>query len=190
MQKNIQRLLPIMALTVLSLGASGGDTIYKCKNPHGDLLYQKSPCREDVQTVTSWMPKAAKVQAPAPEPEKKDKHEFVIKQHSNGSYLMEGSVNGKPLTFVVDTGASFVSIPGAMAREAGISCQDDLAMQTANGSTTVCSGTIKKLNFGPFFTKDVIAVIAPNLHQPLLGMNVLQQLKIAQEKGEMRLSLR
>ena len=38
--------------------------------------------------------------------------------------------------------------------------------------------------------KDVMAVIAPNLSQPLLGMNVLQQLKIAQEKGEMRLSTR
>ena len=63
-------------------------------------------------------------------------------------------------------------------------------MQTANGSIKGCSTTIKKLNFGPFVIKDVMAVIAPNLSQPLLGMNVLQQLKIAQEKGEMRLSTR
>lgn len=190
MQKNIPQLLSIIALTVLSLGASGGDTIYKCQNPQGDLLYQKSPCKENVQTVTSWMAKTAKARAPAPEPETKAKREFIIKQHGNGSYFMEGSVNGKPLTFVVDTGASFVSIPGAIAREAGISCQDNVAMQTANGSTNACSGIIKKLNFGPFFTKDVMVMIAPNLHQPLLGMNVLQQIKIAQEKGEMRLSLR
>jgi clan AA aspartic protease (TIGR02281 family) len=63
-------------------------------------------------------------------------------------------------------------------------------MQTANGTTDACSTTIEKLNFGPFEIKDVMAVIAPNLTQPLLGMNVLQQLKIAQDKGEMRLSTR
>jgi clan AA aspartic protease (TIGR02281 family) len=63
-------------------------------------------------------------------------------------------------------------------------------MQTANGSIEGCKTTIQKLNFGPFFINDVIAVIAPNLTQPLLGMNVLQQLKIEQEQGEMRLSMR
>jgi predicted aspartyl protease len=33
-------------------------------------------------------------------------------------------------------------------------------------------------------------VIAPNLSQPLLGMNVLQQLRIEQNDGEMRISVR
>ncbi len=91
---------------------------------------------------------------------------------------------------MIDTGASFVALPSSVAHEAQIYCKDKFDMQSANGSTNVCSTTIQKLNFGPFFAKDVMAVIAPNLRQPLLGMNVLQQLKIAQEKGEMRLSTR
>ena len=188
MQKNIMQLLSVMALTSLSLGV-WGDTIYKCKNQQGDLLYQKSPCKESVQTISSWTA-AAKVQAPAQKPEKKVKDEFIIKQNSNGYYLLEGAVNDKALTFVIDTGASFVSLPRSFAQGAGIYCKDKINMQTANGSIKGCSTFIKKLNFGPFFVNDVMAVIAPNLSQPLLGMNVLQHLKMAQEKGEMRLSTR
>jgi len=189
MQKNIMQWVSLTALTALSLNV-WGDTIYKCKNQQGQLLYQKSPCKEDVQTISSWTAAAAKVQPPAPEPKKKENSEFIIKQSPNGYYFVDGAINGKALNFVIDTGASFVSLPDSVAREARISCKNKMDMQTANGSTDACSTTIQKLNFGPFEIKNVMAVIAPNLKQPLLGMNVLQQLKIAQEKGEMRLSTR
>jgi clan AA aspartic protease (TIGR02281 family) len=187
MQKNIMQLLSLTALTLLSLSV-WGDTIFKCKNRQGDLLYQKSPCKENVQTISSWTAAAAKVQAPASEPEKKKKDEFIIKQSHNGSYFLEGAVNDKALTFVIDTGASFVSLPRSVAHEAQIYCKDKVDMQTADGPINACSATIKKLNFGPYEIKNVIAVIAPKLSQPLLGMNVLQQFKMAQENGEMRLS--
>ncbi|MDD1628965.1 MAG: TIGR02281 family clan AA aspartic protease [Methylococcaceae bacterium] len=188
MPKNIMQMLSLTALTTLSLSVCG-DTIYKCKNQQGSLLYQKSPCKENAQTISSWTA-AAKVKPPADESEKKNKAEFIIKQNQNGYYFLDGAINGKALTFVIDTGASFVSLPDSVAREALIFCKNKVDMQTANGTTDACSTTIEKLNFGPFEIKDVMAVIAPNLTQPLLGMNVLQQLKIAQEKGEMRLSTR
>ena len=188
MRKNIMQFLSVTALITLSLSVLG-DTIFKCKNQQGNLIYQKSPCKENVQTISSWTA-ASKVQPPAPKPEKKNNTEFIIKQNINGAYLMEGAVNGKALNFVIDTGASFVSLPSSIAHEARIYCKDKVDIQTANGSIKGCSINIQKLNFGPFFIKDVRAVIAPNLSQPLLGMNVLQQLKIAQDKGEMRLSMR
>jgi clan AA aspartic protease (TIGR02281 family) len=188
MNKNIMQLLSITGLITLSLSV-WGDTIYKCKNQQGGLLYQKSPCKENVHSISSWTT-SAKVQPPAAlEPEKKNK-EFIIKQNPNGYYFLDGAINGKTLTFVIDTGASFVSLPRSVAQGARISCKDKVDMQTANGSIKGCTTTIKKLNFGPFVIKDAMAVIAPNLSQPLLGMNVLQQLKMAQEKGEMRLSTR
>jgi clan AA aspartic protease (TIGR02281 family) len=189
MRKNILELMSVMALTTLSLNV-WSDTIYKCKDQQGNLFYQKSQCKKNVQTISSWTVTAAKVLAPAPEPEKKNKSEFIIKQDPNGYYIVDGAINSKALTFVIDTGASFVSLPASVAREAGIYCKDEVDMQTANGSITGCRATIQKLNFGPFFINDVIAVLVPNLSQPLLGMNVLQLLKMAQEKGEMRLSSR
>lgn len=182
------QLLSIITLITLSLSV-WGETIYKCKNRQGDLLYQKAPCKENVETISSWTA-AARVQPPVQKTEKKVIDEFIIKQNSNGYYFLEGAVNDKALTFVIDTGASFVSLPRSFANEAGIFCKDKIDMQTANGAIKGCSTSIKKLNFGPFLVKDVMAVIAPKLSQPLLGMNVLQQLKMAQEKGEMRLSTR
>jgi aspartyl protease family protein len=63
-------------------------------------------------------------------------------------------------------------------------------MQTGNGQTQVCGTTIHKLRFGHFTLHDVQAVIAPNLSQPLLGMNVLKQFHVGQDNGEMHLSRR
>lgn len=62
-------------------------------------------------------------------------------------------------------------------------------MNTANGVADACTSKIKKLQFGPFFVEDVVTVISRNLDQPLLGMNVLQMFKVAQESGEMKISI-
>ena len=96
---------------------------------------------------------------------------------------------GKSLSFVVDTGASFVSLPEAFAHDAHIYCDDKIGMNTANGKTDACTAKIKKLQFGAFYIEDVAAVIVPNLGQPLLGMNVLQLFKVDQDKGEMHISV-
>jgi len=188
MRKVIMKLLSISVLATLTMNV-WGDTIYKCKNQQGDLLYQKTPCNEDVQTISSWVP-VNKVQPSIQKPERKTISEFIIKQSGSGHYFLEGTINDKALIFVIDTGASFVALPRSIANEAHIYCKDNFNMESANGSVNVCSTTIQKLNFGPFLVKDVMAVIVPNLNQPLLGMNVLQQIKIAQDKGEMRLSPR
>ena len=63
-------------------------------------------------------------------------------------------------------------------------------MQTANGVAEACTTIIPKLMFGPFTLTDVPAIISKNLSQPLFGMNVLQQFKVEQNNGEMRISTR
>ena len=188
MQKNIL-LLFTMGLATLSLSARGDDTINKCKNQQGNIIYQKSACTDNVEAVTSWTPKL-KAQPPAPVPEKKTRQELIIKQSDSGHYLLDGTVNGKVLTFVIDTGASVVSLPNAIAYNAGISCRNTIAMDTANGATQACTTTITKLKLGHFVIKDALATIVPNLKQPLLGMNILQRFNIKQENGEMRLTAR
>ena len=188
MRKHFSLLLSVTALSSLSFSGYG-DTIFKCKNQQGGLLYQKTACKPDTETVTSWEPRLPKTPPPQPEAPKKTA-EWVIKQQDNGSYHLDANVNGKSLNFIVDTGASMVSLPQSFAREAHISCQDKVDMMTANGASKACTATVKKITFGPFFIDNVSVVIAPNLTHPLMGMNVLQLFKIAQEKGEMRLSWR
>ncbi len=169
---------------MLALSADGAlaDTVYKCRSPQGDLVYQEAPCKQDARSLRSWT-------AP-PEAQRADYGTLVIPQRGNVHYFVDGSINGKALTFVVDTGASSVILPGPVATAAGVYCKYQVLMQTVGGTASGCASVVAKLEFGPFQIRDVPVMIAPNLTQPLLGMNVLRQFRIEQDDGAMRLSLR
>ena len=189
MRTDVLALLSATALLLSTASARAEGTVYKCRDPQGTLIYQESPCARNEQPVSSWAgPAETKQQDSAPE--QGANVTLVIKQQDNGHYFQTGSINGKALTFVIDTGASVVSLPRSIALSAQIYCKDKILMQTANGTISACTAIIPRLRFGPFLIKDAPAMIAPNLSQPLLGMNVLQQFKIEQENGEMRISLR
>lgn len=179
----------ILSVAVLSLFGTGSraDSIYKCKDPQGKSIYQASPCEDDAVAVSSWQT-AVPPASGSEEPSVATGGIYVIKQSDTGHYFFDGTINGKPLMFVVDTGASAVSLPREVAYLAGMSCDEQIRMSTANGAATACMSVISRLQFGPFLLKNVPATIVPNLDQPLLGMNVLQQFKIEQENGEMKIS--
>jgi clan AA aspartic protease (TIGR02281 family) len=170
--------------------------IFKCKNDQGAMIYQKSPCSGGSETLDSWQqPKEKKadieqVDGSKNETEVNGSGDMVLKlkQNTGGHYATEGSIDGKSLIFVVDTGAAYVSLPEFIAHEAQIYCDNTIKMNTANGQADACTAKVKKLQFGPFYVEEVAAVIAPNLSQPLLGMNVLQLFKIDQNEGEMKIS--
>ncbi|MFZ5503678.1 MAG: TIGR02281 family clan AA aspartic protease [Pseudomonadota bacterium] len=179
--------LLLAAMPLLLPVGSHAATVYKCKNQQGGLSYQETPCKKEMQSVSSWEAKVAPGEADAGE---NFSGTFTLKQQENGHYYMAGSVNDRSLTFIVDTGATLVSLPRELALSSKIYCREDVLMQTANGATSACRAIIPRLKFGPFFIKDAPATISPNLSQPLLGMSVLQQFRIEQEDGEMRISPR
>ena len=193
MQRNVIQSLVVVTLAISSGHAWGEAMVYKCKNQEGTLIYQKSPCQNDADTVDSWKPKeAAKPVVSGDESgQDKDKEPTVLtlKENTGGHYATDGNIDGKSLNFVVDTGASYVALPEAIAHSALIYCDEKKVMSTANGKTDACTAKIKKLQFGPFVIPEVEAVIVPNLDRPLLGMNVLKLFKISQDKGEMKLSV-
>lgn len=180
MQKNVTVVLSLLALLGLFSHSVWAEKIYKCKNQKGVLIYSSSPCAKDVESINSWTVVA-----------KEKKPEVLnITQDNSGHYFVPGKVNDQTLTFVVDTGASVVSLPNQIAQAAQLTCGETINLQTANGNASACKVVIPKFTFGPFTLNDVDAVIAPNLSQPLLGMNVLQQYKIAQDHGQMHISER
>jgi aspartyl protease family protein len=101
---------------------------------------------------------------------------------------LEGEVNTHKLRFIVDTGATLVSLPRTFANSVSLSCDDKVVMDTANGMSDGCTTKIKELKVGDFLLKDVIALIIDKLNQPLLGMNALRSFNYEQKNGEMRLS--
>lgn len=166
--------LTVILTSILLLGTSvQAGTIFKCKSVTGTLLYQEKPCAEDNKPMSSWGTASG-----AP---------FIMKQGVNGHYFVDGIVNNHKLNFVIDTGASLITLPQKFANMAGIQCQHDAISHTANGITRSCTTTIQTLQFGNFTLKNVEAMIAPNLDQPLMGMNVLKQFRVEQNSGEMRL---
>lgn len=159
-------------------------TIYKCKNPQGDLFYQEKPCAQETQSVSSWKATAETKMEDAGE----SSGLLVIGQGNNGHYFVDGAVNDHFLNFVIDTGASVVTLPQSVATAAGLRCQAQVKMRTGNGVTIACTTIIQKFRFGTFTLREVDALIAPNLDQPLLGMNVLKRFRVEQDGGQMRLS--
>lgn len=176
-----------VCVAILVSAAANADAVHKCKDAHGQVRYQAEPCARTDQAVSSWATRDTKVEREAGG-ESKPRQALVLRQQGNGHYMVDGAVNGKPLNFIVDTGASAISLPRDFAYMANMSCTEQIKVQTANGSSSACMGVVAKLKIGPFLLRDVPAFLAPNLQQPLLGMNVLGRFRIEQDNGEMRLT--
>ena len=112
---------------------------------------------------------------------------LTLRPQYNGHYFVTGAINDTPLVFTIDTGASYVTLPEEIASQAGISCENEAIMETANGNVKACTGIIEKLEFGDFSITNVRCIIAPVLNYALLGNNVLKQFKILQHDGELRI---
>ncbi len=101
-------------------------------------------------------------------------------RNSDNQYLSQGKINGKDVVYLIDTGASGISIPTKVARRIGLRAGAPSTVSTANGFGTVYQTNIKKLEFGPIIIKNIRAHINPGLtdNQILLGMRVLRRLDI------------
>lgn len=113
--------------------------------------------------------------------------EVTLKENVRNHYLADGTINGQPVTFLLDTGATDVVIPEDLAHklklEPGVS---QLAM-TANGVVQVKATRIGELGLGNIRLYDVRASINPGMtgNRILLGMSALKQVDFSQRDGKM-----
>ncbi|MDR2165952.1 MAG: TIGR02281 family clan AA aspartic protease [Zoogloeaceae bacterium] len=111
--------------------------------------------------------------------------ELALQRNRAGHYVVPGVINGKPVVFLIDTGATQVSVPAHLAHILNLEAGAQGAISTANGTGTVYATRIKDLGFGPFHFSNVRAHLNPGLEddQILLGMNALGQLEFTQRNG-------
>ncbi len=109
-----------------------------------------------------------------------------LKQNRQGHYLANGRINGVEVTFLLDTGATDVAIPEAIAQAAGLVPNFRGVAATANGMVEVFSTRINQLELGNIILNEVSASITPSMpgNTILLGMSALRQIEFTQ-RGDM-----
>lgn len=114
--------------------------------------------------------------------------ELVIPRHRDGHFYVEGKVHGKPITFLVDTGASSVVVSQEFARSAGMPRGEPTTFHTANGSIQGSMVQGVAVSAGPFeisATRVGVGLVGDKPDRGLLGQSFLSRFDMAISKKEL-----
>ena len=113
---------------------------------------------------------------------------LVIPRGSDGHFRVAGSINGQPVVFMVDTGASVIAVTDALAQRAGLEGGEVTQFRTANGlrpgrvvvaqSVAVGPLRVSGLRVGTGYTGEVAG-------DALLGQNFLQHFDVQMQRDRM-----
>ena len=106
-------------------------------------------------------------------------HQVRIPMAIDGHFWVEGSLNGQPVKFLVDSGATMTTIGRETAEAAGVtvSQQRGQVVRTGNGMLRVATGRAAMLDVGPIERSNVGLHIADHEDLNVLGMNYLSTLE-------------
>jgi aspartyl protease family protein len=120
-------------------------------------------------------PEAAPEAVPAAAP-----NELTYRADRSGHFLVDASVNGAPIRFLVDTGATMVVLSPEDARTAGLSPEAlrfSAVLDTANGTAHAAPARLRSLRLGQLEVEDVpVLVMERPMAVSLLGMSFLSRL--------------
>ena len=119
--------------------------------------------------------------------------EIVLTAGSGGHFTAGGTINGKQVRFMVDTGATLVSLGKDDADRLGVDLGNArrATTQTANGPVPVWLVTLTSVRVGEVELANVGAAVVPQpMPMVLLGNSFLSRLQMKRENDTMRLELR
>jgi len=117
----------------------------------------------------------------------------VLTADNAGHFVTMGSINGGSVRFLVDTGASMVSLGAGDARRLGIDPNkgDSGRMQTANGVTMVSHVKLDTVRVGDIVLNNVDAAVHQHdMPIALLGMSFLNRMEMQRSGDTMTLKKR
>jgi aspartyl protease family protein len=105
--------------------------------------------------------------------------EVRIPMAIDGHFWVEGSINGTPVKFLVDSGATMTTIGRDTAAAAGVAVSPtrNQVVRTGNGTLRVSTGQADSLSVGPIERTQIGLHIAENEDLNVLGMNYLSTLE-------------
>lgn len=108
-----------------------------------------------------------------------------------GHFRVIGQINGGTVSFIVDTGASLVSISSADAKRIGLNYLNGLpvATATANGTAEAYQVKLDTVKVGDISVSNVDALVLENQNMPvLLGMSFLNRMEMKRDGQSMTLT--
>ena len=105
---------------------------------------------------------------------------LVYPANEQGHIILDAAVDGASVRFLVDTGASLVTLTPADAEAAGVTPRElvfNHRVSTANGSARMAPVTLREVRIGQLSIHDVPASVLENLNISLLGMSFLSRLQ-------------
>jgi len=114
--------------------------------------------------------------------------EVLLESDRQGHFIASGAINGRDVTFLVDTGASLVSVPEGLADRLGLERMAPITLETAAGRVQGWLTRLEEVRLGDIVQNNVRAAINPGRHDTvLLGMSFLRDLEMTQSDGTLRL---
>jgi aspartyl protease family protein len=118
---------------------------------------------------------------------------IVLTAGDGGHFLTAGSINGKSVQFMVDTGATAVAMGAAEAKRMGIdyTAGKPVRMSTANGQALGYLLTLNSIRIGDVEVQNVEAIVAQQaMPYVLLGNSFLTRFSMRRDNDQMVLERR
>ena len=114
--------------------------------------------------------------------------ELVVRQDRRGHYIVPGTVNGVDVEFLLDTGATGVALPHALALRLGLVSGPPVEIVTASDVVPGYLVTLDEVSVGPLSLHRVRGSVSEHTigDQVLLGMSFLRHFELSQRGGILR----
>ncbi len=119
-----------------------------------------------------------------------ESREVTIYRDPKGAYTTVGSINGRTVNFMVDTGATAIAMSANEARRLGIVYRldgDPVGVTTASGTVPGHRVTLDRVAVGDITLRNVDALVIPGdlPEQVLLGLTFLNRVDMRQDGAVM-----
>ena len=119
--------------------------------------------------------------------------QIVLTAGSGGHFVTQGSINGRAVSFIVDTGATHVALSQTVAEQIGLNYRGGQRSvgNTANGPIVAYRVTLDSVRIGDVQVYNVEAAVLPaGMEQVLLGNSFLTRFQMKRENDKMTLDKR
>jgi len=125
-------------------------------------------------------------------PQPANARSLVVRASQGGHFAVDARVDGRRIPFMIDTGASQITIRESDAARLGFHPKErdySIRINTANGVGRAAEVELRMVEVGDIVVRDVRALVVPDnvLSVNLLGMTFLSRVRWSHERGKLTL---